>query len=642
MTDTEAARLALLQRLRGELNGLQRRWRELLDTAAFDRHPREPRHAAYDGPLPSWSVPLASPLTIGQALDLVGQHADAIVERALKNLDAGLELFVLPEARAVTLRTILRKQDVGIGRWPWPTPRLPVPQDVILRPEDQEEMEGGVLSPEQAAMTLLSCFARYMIDPGTENEAPPTLPGSDWWWPPHTTYQDVVLWAVQRMNAHVESARYPEGNPSGLLLAAWSQDNAARLKEGRPPLGFHARLPDGRWYTVDRSSYPILYLAEKAASLGAPGTLPSHAPVDMGPVPVRMAGLLAGASPEDMKPAGRIGKHRIEPILRVKWEGDPEGDGTVGHQLDLPLWGDPTNIMLYIQRRYGDAAVRNLLALYLFAWTSRTPTGESFWWWPEEHLDLVGLASSKENRAALRSWLENMKGGVLTVQYADDMKITAPIVASTAFAEGAGGTALRLHLHPALCRNLPGSKDSDGFWLPVPLALFRLDAKGTHGKPHPAAFVLGRMFRASLKDGAIGSVRIGVELLARRLGISYRTDRVKDPRAAETVRKTLESLRSAGFIESADLERGTLEGNGLLVIRPGRLALDAALSRPRWIPATVGDFKAWMHETGFSSIELEGMIGVPASTIRWAKRGPPERPLPTVLRAALRSYLWGG
>jgi len=100
--------------------------------------------------------------------------------------------------------------------------------------------------------------------------------------------------------------------------------------------------------------------------------------------PVDALRSLGGAHPGEYDIAASV-ERTSSGSLRYLW---PRGD-----RLELGLDGDGVEPLLAVQRAYGAAAVRDLLVLYLQTFMARGAAGESFWWWPEEHLELCGLRS---------------------------------------------------------------------------------------------------------------------------------------------------------------------------------------------------------------------------------------------------------
>lgn len=135
--------------------------------------------------------------------------------------------------------------------------------------------------------------------------------------------------------------------------------------------------------------------------------------------------------------------------LTFQWDN---GEHT---QLELPI-DDPTDAtLLTIARRYGDAIICDLLAVYALA-RGRGAQPGGLWLWPSELLALSGLRDTKDNRAALSARLDRLNRTLLVARYRHGASLTGPLLAMTL----TDGTARRVNLHPALPGRWPGEGES--------------------------------------------------------------------------------------------------------------------------------------------------------------------------------------
>ena len=357
---------------------------------------------------------------------------------------------------------------------------------------------------------------------------------------------------------------------------------------------------------------------------------PTVALVSVERAPVRMMTSLVGAHP-----AVRDDKAEVVG-LEFRWED--------GSQLEFALDSPGQCVLSAIENKYGSGAVRDLLVLYLLTWTARAPAGESLWWWPDEHLETIGLARSAENRRRLLAWLDRMSRSRLRAVYRKGKPLVGPLVTVSL----TDTRAYRLHLHPALYQGVTKHNGKRGkWWWPVPMAVLRRPADRSAGRIHALAPVLGQLWRIDLGRANRGDrepeARIGVERLAEVLNVRGRTRKGRDNRAAGTLRRTLQAAKECDLIGSWRVERGDLDRlTGTLTARPGATSLTAALDkldRPAWIPATGRELSKWTDSLGLASADLGDALNRPAATVRsWRRYG--DRPLPAQVRGALRELLW--
>lgn len=448
---------------------------------------------------------------------------------------------------------------------------------------------------------------------------------------------DVARWIAPRLTQCANNGR--EARPS--RIGAVSVENAkfseaihlsTAEKHGRLP-GYALLHPDedGAVIMVVSGHQVALYLAERAAQAITPRPFTS-ALVSVDNATVLAVESLAGVHPANLREGASVEKLARQPGMPTAWTFF--WDDGKKFQLELQL-DDPSSPFLAIGRQYGDAAVRELVALFFFAWANGSRPGE-WWWWPDEHLELVGLARNKENRAAVAARMSRLQNTRLEAHFETGKPLVGPLVGHRM----TDGTARKLALHDAL---YAGVRRPDGtygnYWWPVPLAQLRLNATGSAGRAHVLSVVAGSLFRANLTK-PYASITAG--RLTDRLGIARRNDRDTDTRAARELRQTLDTGQAAGMVSRVECEDFS---NPRAVVRlyPGeealRVAAGAAPHRPTQLPATGADLDQWVREARITLRDATEMLELPYSTLRRAI-GYGERPLPTNVRAALRRRLW--
>lgn len=453
--------------------------------------------------------------------------------------------------------------------------------------------------------------------------------------PEEVTPQEVKQWAIRALER--EEATRAEGFCRELPVPAKDLD-------------FHPVLPCCTWKTphgpvmANATTLALLYLAEKAARELAPSPL-VLAPVSTEKPVRRAVASLGGAHPEDLEKRSKLLKSKDPIRLEFRWD-----DGTA---LELPFEkAGPTAPLLAVAHKYGDVAVKHLLALFAFTWGARASAGQSFWWWPAEHLEVVGLKNNQQNRDNLKRWIEGMTKSRFFVHFPKGKPMRGPMVTVgmdivAPFSDPE--FALFLHLHPALYQGVTDQNGRPGNqWWPTPLELLRMPASPITGKVHVLAPVLGAMFRAGLHEGrgeAPPVARVSVERLESYLAVYREPNRKVDHRAAASLRRTLDAALESGFLSAWHLEGGELaRGEGNIIATPGPMAMEilntGEVPRPAWLPATSSDLKDWIQRQGKTTTQLGKMLGIPGSTLRRVSNYHPILPLPPNVRGALRRYLW--
>lgn len=400
-----------------------------------------------------------------------------------------------------------------------------------------------------------------------------------------------------------------------------------------------------RWHTP-APGFALLYMAVKSLQDYLPAP-PRQFPLSVERVPVHAMTGVGGTDPRELKKENSLsirGDPAQPDSMVLQWED--------GDQLELPIDAG-VGPLVAVGRRYGQrgpAAVRDLLALYLFTWAARSPAGESFWWWPDEHLEIVGLKKNKENKRRLYDWLEDMGRAKLKAHYRHGQTLRGPLVTASLTAEDRRKkeTARRLHLHPALYKGVTDEDNQPGtyFW-PTPIELLSIPADGTSGRVHILAPVLGGQWRAELSKAKDTPpvAKIGVDRLASYLALRPREDRMNDPRTAEQLQRTIEAGFQCGLSGKYWVERGSLGSlSGVLHVEPGPLALKVLETRqigqrPAWIPATGNDLDRWLASQKLSAAKAAELLDINKQAMQRARQYGPN-PLPVRVRKTLRRYLW--
>jgi hypothetical protein len=307
-----------------------------------------------------------------------------------------------------------------------------------------------------------------------------------------------------------------------------------------------------------------------------------------------------------------------------------------GARTELELGVDDLTVgpLTAIQRRYGEAAVRDLQALYFLAWGNGARPG-LWWWWPDEHLELVDLAHNRDNVRALRERMNRLHHTLLEAHYDTGRPLVGPLVAL----QLSDGTARKVALHDALYAGIrrPTGEPGAYFW-PVPIEALR--APASTGRVHTLVFVAGQLFRAEQCQAKT----IRASLLMHRLGIRWNADRQWNSRGAAELQRTLDDAIRTGVLSGYDVRgEGLADPNALVRLQPGAAAQrwwrGEAGRRPEPLPSTGAELASWLHQTGWSAAAAAEVIGAkPLAVQRAAKYG--DRPLPPKIRAALRRRLW--
>lgn len=449
---------------------------------------------------------------------------------------------------------------------------------------------------------------------------------------------DVARWAAPKLARCSDNGREAHPTHIGSIpvrTPKFSEVNylATSEKHGALP-GFTLLHPDedGTVIQVLHGHQVALFLAERAAQAVTPRPFTS-ALVSVDNATVLAVESLAGVHPSNLREGASVEKLARQPGMPTAWTFF--WDDGKKFQLELQL-DDPSSPFLAIGRHYGDAAVRELVALFFFAWANGSRPGE-WWWWPDEHLELVGLSRNKENRAAVAARMSRLQNTRLEAHFESGKPLVGPLVGHRM----TDGTARKLALHDAL---YAGVRRPDGtygnYWWPVPLAQLRLNATGSAGRAHVLSVVAGSLFRANLTK-PYASITAG--RLTDRLGIARRNDRDTDTRAARELRQTLDKGQAAGMVSRVECE-DLSDPRAVVRLYPGeealRVAAGVAPHRPAQLPATGADLDQWVREARITLKDATQMLELPYSTLRRAV-GYGERPLPTNVRAALRRRLWG-
>ena len=356
--------------------------------------------------------------------------------------------------------------------------------------------------------------------------------------------------------------------------------------------------------------------------------------------PTRAMSALTGAHPETVGGTlrGPTGADDPDQLL-FSW---PD---TQPLQLLMPGLADKgrRGLLAGVGQAHGDAAVRDLLALCFFSWAARASAGQAFWWWPSEHLELVGLRPRcRDTRRRLRRRIARFRQTDLTAHHATGPPLVGPLVAELL----SDGQARLLHIHPAFVKGVTGFDGrAGGYWWALPLQLLRMPANRTAGRVHLLGPLLAHSWRAALRHGGGDSdppeARFRAERLADLLGLQ-----TVRSRAATTLKISLDSAAASGLVGEwwargpGDLARlgGTVHAT------PGAGALNVLrtrqVARPAWIPATGEELEAWIRDSGATSASAAKLLGTTGGSLRRVVSTHRERPLPSPVRDLLRRHLW--
>lgn len=463
-------------------------------------------------------------------------------------------------------------------------------------------------------------------------------------WPLGVTSTELWTWAGSKIE------KLSPESASSLKFTLKRRDET--LAESKPrffPFGLPWGMP---WGTESTKAIPLpalawLYYAEQTARSVLPAA-PTGCPLDVQAPAVRVTSALGGAHPGALWNGSEVRTAKAyedtPSSVRFKW-----ADGEV-EQLDLFVDTDGiSNPLLAVARKYGQAAVRDLLGIYLLTFARSASADELIWWWPDEHLEAMGRKPTKDNKEELIRRMDAMQRTRLEVQYPKGRPLKGPLVAFTA----TDTVARQIKLHPALYKGIKHEDGSLGtWWWWGPLELLAMPADRGAGRVHTFAVATGHFWRSSLRDGEIKPARVSAARLVDYLGIRGRAGEegkhyTTDTNAARTLQTTLEAAKEAGSLGQWEIDHGRLEDlSAVLVLRPSAEALELIkgtrrIERPAFLPATGTELTSWLQRNDWSATEAGERIGVAGSTMR-RSAAYGVRPLPDNVRRALRRYLWPG
>jgi hypothetical protein len=540
-----------------------------------------------------WPADLTLPITVGEVLDLVDVATPGWPDEMAAEVRRCAEALVVPPL----LDAVLARRAVA-ERWPWPA-------DGFSRPGDPWWL---------FRMMAIAELRRALLSSGDLNRRwayGPVEDGMVWpYWPGEAAPLDVARWARSELDRHLG------GKPTALELAEHAPWGGTESPEGD-------YWPGG--------GLALLYLAERELRPRAP----TMALLPVEPPTVRLVTSMAGAHPSVLNRRATLTRepHGGEPIeLLFSW---PE-QGDEDTQLRLPLTPPGAGVLTAVSCRFGPAAVRDVLALYLFTWAARAAAKEPIWWWPDEHLALCGLDDQTGRRRRLHTLWEDLHTATLTAKYEHGRPLTGPVVARLA----TDGAATELRFHPALYAGVTREDGRRGsYYWPIPVDLLRLAADRSAGKVHVLAALLGAQWRRVWDPDNPGDTvaRVGAKRLAD--GMTLDRTRGHERRAGETLETSLDAAVSCGLVERYEVERGRLSDlSAMLRIWP---VATGKIERPPWIPATGGDLVRWMDTERLTAAAVGKLLGENPTTVRQWRSRYRNRPLPAGARRALRLHLWG-
>lgn len=566
-----------------------------------------------------WADPTSQPRpdTVAEGLDYVTAHLDEMAAQLAAEIEVCAAAVVDPSL----LPAVLARPDLP-DRWPF------------ARPGGDNRIGWYVLHALTRAASPDECAAAGIKPP--EDLGDPVLPGT-------LTPLEVARWARDALN---------RAAPSPLALG----DHVVRDAEaGRFPhgIGFNdLHFPAG--------SLALLYRAETAVRTVTPRPL-TMPPVDVTQHTVRTLTTIGGAKqclvardPRAVCAQIKASPRPDEPARLVIYFADARSDRRL--QLSLPY--DEAGPLTAIAARYDDgpAIVRDVLAIYAFQWARFSQPPGPFWWWPNEHLRMIGLPPTAENRSRLLARMDRAHAVLIEAFYGQGDPIVGPMIANLASVRpehkgsGKGGRraldrARKIAIHDALYTGIraPDGEPGNWWWL-IPTELLRAPADGTTGRVHLLAVYLGSMFRTQLKDGRVGPVKVTARHLANVLGYSGRQDgRLRDDRMKRGLETTLEEGRRLG-IGTPTVVRGTLDrDNALVEFELGNRVQECIERRQRplaaFVPATGDEFERWLSDSGLTTRQTATLLDVSTRLVQLAARYG-LRPLPWPVRNGLRSYLW--
>jgi len=556
-----------------------------------------------------WPDDLRPPFTVEQALNAFQTGLDSFAAALAADVEYWAGELVKPELRkAVTGRSEL------VDRWP------------ILDPDEPRRLRPYLarrvlLSKPATPDDLAEQFGTRAFGMGLAADA--------WDWPGEVAPLEAAAWVRPALNR-----LYPpnEERANGVGDALVERVQLRR--------SFLVALTGDNDRLLPSSGIALLFFLESECQVGS-------APFDMTlisvdkPAVAAMSGL-AGSNPRIFDGGKAVPVHDPndddKPLrIEIEWED--------GSQLELDLYGD-TPTLEAVGRKYGDPAVRDLLTVVALTWAGRKKASESLWWWPDEHLELVGLSNNKDNRGRLNTWLSRMSRARLSAYFRKGSPSVGPLISVIETA----GPARLIKLHSGLYRGVATETGLGSYWWAMPTKVL---AEPADSKVHVLAPVFGQLWRQAIRGRAEAApkAQIGTARLMERLAIRRQKDRNVDSRAADQARKALDAGKRSGLVGDWWVERGSLEhGTGTIYATPGQPTLDvlpgarsrsARVSPPPLLPSTGAELRGWIQQKGLSSADAAKQLGSSATTVRgWTSRG--DRPLPAKARKALRNLLWAG
>ncbi len=383
-----------------------------------------------------------------------------------------------------------------------------------------------------------------------------------------------------------------------------------------------------------------IYVAENIARRISPSS-PTYSPAPVSHTAVRTLSALSGAHPETTKgkseSAALIPDDLSAPTkLQFRWAD--------GNQLTLDYSGE-TDPLLAVARKYGDTAARDLLGLCFFSYAAQKKAGESFWWWPAEQIEkLNGRKPTEKTLGNQRRWLDNMADTLLVAEYKQGSPIEGPLVSRALWTRDR--TSYRIHLHPTIFT--PITNDAglpENQWWPLDLKLFELAPNQNRGIYALAVF-LGQQWRISARYKDEPVAVVGVAKLVEQIGIKPQKGRTKDKRAADTLRRALDTQQDCGYIEKWWHEGGDMDRfTGVIKAIPKKKALEiihapSSQIQPAPLPETGNDVRAFREARGWTYKHFSRITGVSENMLKQICNTYQNRPLPYSVRSAMRKHLW--
>lgn len=565
---------------------------------------------------PIWG-PLTNTLawTPNEALALLSTEGDRLVELTARGLLDWVRALVAEELQ----EAVLQRSDV-LQRWPWFLRNCQ--EDRIIKEElDVVAKLSGVAEAGVAkeGLKMIHWAADPSENPHAAGNAARFLVG----WGPRdepgfSSGPDVAV-PIDKLIAWLK-----RHTKKGAALAT--------VEQHAPFFSMPAILWRGPPFVASLGALSLLYRAEQQVAHIAPAP-PTYGILDVGTTTARTLTSLGGGDVRGCPGKGEdIGLEWGTASLVFKW-GKGQKD-----QLELPWDSDLLETPFrYIGERFGKSAVRDLLAVYIFLWASRTRAKEGLWWWPQEHLERCDLKNTKENRRRLAAVFDNLHQAELTVRFPEGEYLKGPILATVERSR----EARLIRLHSALysgVRDEEGSMGNRWWWCPQEV----LKQENIAGVMTAPAF--GYLFRGTLGEGRVrGPARERVGRLAQRLAIRWRNNRQTDGQVGERVRTALEAGVAAGTLGRYTVEGAITHRDSVVSAWPGEGALQClerrGLARVAPLPATGADVADWIKRGGESVTSAAELLDVNPRTLRRAIRGG-NAPIPYGLRSKFRAFLW--